>query len=84
MSEHPPNYSVYTEYTVIRTLQSFYTFVYFTRGLSDSGVCPFLLWTFGSGSPLDMDYGGLVVGWSVDMAAQDLHHERCSCRPVRD
>jgi hypothetical protein len=41
MSECPPlNCSVYTECTITWALQSFYTFIYFTRGLSDDDMCP--------------------------------------------
>jgi hypothetical protein len=37
MSERPPNYPVYTEYT--GALQSFYTFNYFTLDLLDGDTC---------------------------------------------
>jgi hypothetical protein len=37
MSERPPNYLVYTEYT--GALQSFYTFNYFTLDLLDGDTC---------------------------------------------
>jgi hypothetical protein len=40
MSELPPNYPIYTECTVTWVLQSFYTFIYFTRGQSDGNTCP--------------------------------------------
>jgi hypothetical protein len=38
MFERPPNCPVYIEYIITRALQSFYTFVYFTRGLSDMAM----------------------------------------------
>jgi hypothetical protein len=69
MSEWPPNCPVYTEYIVIRALQSFHTFIYFTRGISNGDTCPLLsqpwsddvTWTFGMEFPFDKDHGGFIV-----------------------
>jgi hypothetical protein len=41
ISERPPNCLVYTEHTVIGTLQSFHTLGYFTWNLSHGDTCPF-------------------------------------------
>jgi hypothetical protein len=70
MSERPPNYPIYTEYIVTGKLQSFHTFIYFTRGLLNGDTCPLLsqppsddiTWAFGTGSPSDKDRGGFIVG----------------------
>jgi hypothetical protein len=76
--------------TIIGALQSFYTSVYFTRGLSDYDMCPLfsgppsigITWTFGTGSPTDEDHEGST--WtSIDAVAQDLRHERRSRLPIR-
>jgi hypothetical protein len=42
MSKRPPNHPVHTERTIMRALQSFYIFIYFTQGLSDGDTCPLL------------------------------------------
>jgi hypothetical protein len=60
----PHNCSVYTEYTVIWVLQSFYTSNYFTLSLSQGDMClsqswpsfDYVIWTFDFGSPSDTDY----------------------------
>jgi hypothetical protein len=39
----PPNCPIYIECKVMRVLQPFYTFNYFTQNLSDGNACPFLL-----------------------------------------
>jgi hypothetical protein len=52
----------------------FYTFVYFTQGLSDSNTCPLLSWppsdgvsrTLSTGSPSDKDREGFNLGLSRD------------------
>jgi hypothetical protein len=65
MSECPPNYPVYTEYTVTRVLQLFHIFNYIMPSLFQSDMChPQLrpssddvVWTFGSESPSYTGYG---------------------------
>jgi hypothetical protein len=82
MSKRPPNHPVHTERTVMRALQTFYIFIYCTCGLSDGDACPFL----GGPSTPDRYPTEMTEGLSqasVDMAAQDRCHDRCTCHPVR-
>jgi hypothetical protein len=65
----------------MRALQLFYTFIYFTCGLSDGDACPLLggpslnvvTWAFGTGSLPDEDDGGSITG---------LHRHGCPRPPL--
>jgi hypothetical protein len=66
----PPNHPIHTKRTVMSALQSFYTFIYFTCGLSDGDVCPLLggpssnivTWVFSIGWLPDKDNRGPIMG----------------------
>jgi hypothetical protein len=65
MFERPPNSPIYTECIVTWVLQSFHTFNYFIPILLQGDTClprprPLsddVIWTFGSESPYNADYG---------------------------
>jgi hypothetical protein len=87
MSKRPPNHPVLAKCTVMRALQSFSILIHFTQGLSDGDMCPLLGGPSSVGSStrdcLLMKMAEDLSRASVALAANDLHRDHCSCRPVR-
>jgi hypothetical protein len=84
MSERPPNYPVYTEGAVTRTLESLYTLNYFTHDLLHGNTCPLVsrplsddtARSFGAGNANTSILGSLFDE-GLEGVDKDLRH--CCC-----